>query len=310
MNEPTPSIRNGQWHQETITPDLVQAERVKEVLYQGKTAFQEVLIQDTACFGRSLVLDDKTQSTEVDEFVYHEAIVHPSMVAHTNPRTVFIAGGGEGATAREALSHRRVEKVVMVDIDREVVELCQRYLPNHHRGAFDDPRLDLHHMDAFKYLEDTSERFDVVVIDVPDPLEGGPAYLLFTQEFYRLLRERLNPGGLMVAQSGPTGPAFYEQCFSAVANTVGSVFPAVYLSEAFIPSFGATWGFVVGSLEPDPSALTAEEVDQRISERIKGTLRYFDGTTRDGMFSVPRYLRDAVASEERIITRSDPLFVT
>ena len=310
MNEPTFRVRNGHWHHETITPDLVQAERVKKVLYEGRTAYQEVLIQDTACFGRSLVLDGKTQSTEVDEFVYHEALVHPSMLAHADPRTVFIAGGGEGATAREVLSHGTVERVVMVDIDREVVELCRRHLPNHHRGAFDDPRMELHHMDAFKFLEDTPERFDVVVIDVPDPLEGGPAYLLFTQEFYGLLKDRLKPGGLMVAQSGPTGPAFYEQCFSAVANTVGSVFPAVYLSEAFVPSFGATWGFVVGSLESDPTALSTEEVDRRIAERINGELRYFDGTTRDGMFSVPKYLRDAVADESRVITRSKPLFVT
>lgn len=300
---------SGDWHYETITPDLVQAERVYKVLFEGKTAFQEVLVQDTACFGRSLVLDGKTQSTEVDEFVYHEALVHPSMIAHPNPKSVFVAGGGEGATIREALAHKSVTNVVMVDIDREVVELCREHLPNHHRGSFDDPRLKLVHGDALEYLENTDELFDIAIIDVPDPLEAGPAYLLFTQEFYSLLRDRLNPEGIMVAQSGPTGPAFYEQCFSAVVNTIGSVFPKVVLSEAFVPSFGTTWGFVIGSLGPDPAALSVDEVDARIGERISSELGYFDGVTQRGMLSVPKFLRQAVADEKRIITKADPLFV-
>ncbi|MDP6454443.1 MAG: fused MFS/spermidine synthase, partial [SAR202 cluster bacterium] len=213
----------GDWHYELITPGLLQTEQRLQVFYRGQTEYQHVEVMDGATFGRTLVLDGKTQSTEVDEFAYHEALVHPSMIAHPNPKSVFVAGGGEGATIREVMSHKSVEQVVMVDIDKQVVDLCREYLPNHHQGSFDDPRLELHHMDALKFLEDTKLRFDVVIIDVPDPLEAGPAVFLFTQEFYTLLKDRLNPDGLMVAQSGPTGPAFYEQCFSAVANTVGSV---------------------------------------------------------------------------------------
>ena len=299
----------GDWHYELITPGLVQTEQRLRVFYRGQTEYQHVEVMDGATFGRTLVLDGKTQSTEVDEFAYHEALVHPSMIAHPNPKSVFVAGGGEGATIREVMSHRSVEQVVMVDIDKQVVDLCREYLPNHHKGSFDDPRLDLHHMDALKFLEDTSLRFDVVIIDVPDPLETGPAYLLFTQEFYSLLKERLRPGGLMVAQSGPTGPAFYEQCFSAVANTVGSVFSGVYLSEAFVPSFGTTWGFVIGSTGPDPTSLSVEETDSRISDRIDGELRFLDGLTLRGMTSVPKYLRKAVDAEEKIITRDNPIFV-
>ena len=299
----------GDWHYELITPGLLQTEQRLRVFYRGQTEYQHVEVMDGATFGRTLVLDGKTQSTEVDEFAYHEALVHPSMIAHPNPKSVFVAGGGEGATIREVMSHRSVEQVVMVDIDKQVVDLCREYLPNHHKGSFDDPRLDLHHMDALKFLEDTSLRFDVVIIDVPDPLEAGPAYLLFTQEFYSLLKERLRPGGLMVAQSGPTGPAFYEQCFSAVANTVGSVFSGVYLSEAFVPSFGTTWGFVIGSTGPDPTSLSVEETDSRISDRIDGELRFLDGLTLRGMTSVPKYLRKAVDAEEKIITRDNPIFV-
>jgi len=299
----------GDWHYELITPGLLQVEERLQVFFRGQTEFQHVEVMDGGAFGRTLILDGKTQSTETDEFAYHEALVHPTMIAHPNPTSVFVAGGGEGATIREVFAHRSVEQVVMVDIDKQVVDLCREYLPNHHQGSFDDPRLELHHMDALKFLEDTALRFDVVIIDVPDPLEAGPAYLLFTQEFYTLLKDRLKPGGLMVAQSGPTGPAFYEQCFSAVANTVGSVFKNVYLSEAFVPSFGTTWGFVIGSTGPDPTALSVAETDARIADRIDGDLRFFDGVTLRGMTSVPKYLREAVATEDRIITPDSPIFV-
>ena len=148
-----------------------------------------------------------------------------------------------------------------------------------------------------------------MIIDVPDPLEVGPAVMLYTKEFYAMVRERLHPGGLIVAQSGPTGPSFYEQCFSAVASTIGSVFPTVALSETFVPSFGSTWGFVIGSLGPDPSGLSIEEVDRRLAARVDGDLRYFDGATLMGMVCVPKYLRESVANERRIITRDNPLFV-
>ncbi len=302
-------LPDGDWHFELITPDLYQAERIKRVHYSGRTPYQEVVVQDGAAFGMSLVLDGKTQSTEVDEFAYHEGLVHPAMIAHPEPRSVFVAGGGEGATIRETLKHNTVQSAVMVDIDKEVVDLCREHLPRHHQGSFDDPRLRLVHADAYAYLEETGDLFDVAIIDVPDPLEVGPAYLLYTREFYSLVKSRLTAQGLVVVQAGPTGPSFYEQCFSAVANTMASVFPTVTLSETFVPAFGSTWGFVIGSLGSDPYSLTVEEVDNRLATRGIAELRYFDGVTLKGMTRVPKYLRESVANERRIITRDSPLFV-
>ena len=125
MRTPPP----GDWHYELITPDLYQAERIRKVYYSGRTEYQDAVVQDGAAFGMSLVLDGKTQSTEVDEFAYHEGLVHPAMISHPAPRSVFVAGGGEGATIREALKHRTVERVVMVDIDEKVVELSGLIFP-------------------------------------------------------------------------------------------------------------------------------------------------------------------------------------
>jgi spermidine synthase len=309
MKRPPAPKAGERWHFEIVSPGLVAGYLVKRKLYDGKTSFQHVVVHDTAALGRILVLDDKSQFSEADEFIFHEALVQPSMIAHPNPKRVFIAGGGEGATAREALSHRSVERVVMVDIDKKVVELCRKHLQVFHRGTFDDPRLEVRHEDALKYLEQTKERFDVVVVDVPDPLEAGPAWQLFTQEFYRLIKRRLNPGGMMVAQSGPTGPVYAKNCFTAIAKTMESVFPVSGQCEAFIPAFQTTWGFVFGSLGPDPRRLTSAQVDKRIASRATYPLRYYDGVTHQGMFSLPKYLRDAIAAEKRVITKKTPIFI-
>ena len=119
----------------------------------------------------------------------------------------------------------------------------------------------------------------------------------------------MNKDGLVVAQSGPTGPAFMEQCFSAVSNTMASVFPSVNVYEAFIPSFGTTWGFVMGSNSLDPSELSIQEIDARIRSRIDNELGFYDGVTHTGMFNIPKYLRESINKETRVITKSNPLFV-
>lgn len=300
------------WHLEYITPALVQAAELRRIVHSGRTRYQQVSVLETVPFGRSLVLDGKTQSSEADEFVYHEGLVQPAMMAHPGPQRVFIAGGGEGATAREMLRHTSVTQVVMVDLDQEVVELCRQHLPNHHRGAFDDPRLQLHHADALAFLEGTQETFDVVVIDASDPLEGGPAYLLYTQEFYRLVRSRLSPGGLMVTQAGPAGPINHTELFTAIRRTMASVFPQCFPYRVYVPSFGTTWGFIIGGQEqtPDVADLPPEEIERRLAARLSSPLRYYDGITHRGLFALPKYLREAFADEERLITVDAPLYAT
>jgi spermidine synthase len=267
-----------------------------------------VQVLDTFDFGRCLILDGKTQSSEADEFVYHEALVHPALVTHSNPVTVFIAGGGEGATLREALAHNTVKRAVMVDLDGEVVDICRRFLPNHHRGAFDDPRTELHFRDAKQYLETTGDTYDVIIIDLPDPQEEGPASFLYTQSFYSLLRRRLNPGGMVAVQSEPC-MAGNLKAFTAISNTLESVFPRVFPYHAMVPSFSFDWGFNLASLGPNPRELTAQEVDRRLKERGCGSLRSYDGEAHGGLLMLPKHVREALAEETRVITEDDPLVV-
>jgi len=296
------------WFVEFVDPHTIQQFAIKDILYHGRTKYQQVEVIETLSFGTALVLDGKIQSCERDEFIYHEALVHPPMVLHPHPETVFIAGGGEGATLREVLAHKTVKRVVMVDIDAEVIEICKRLLPEHHQGSFDDPRVELLHEDAKAYLINTSEKFDVVIIDLPEPIEGGPAYLLYTQKFYEMLKTKFTEGATFALQSGSTCLGI-TNIYTAVNNTLKTAFPIVVPYQANVPSFGGPWGFSLASLAADPLGLSPQEVDRRITERVNKTLRFYDGHTHQGLFYIPKFIRDDMAKETIIITEDNPVFI-
>ncbi|MDY6912245.1 MAG: polyamine aminopropyltransferase [Chloroflexota bacterium] len=296
------------WFMEFVTPDTIQQFAVKGVLYYGQSEFQKVEMIETMAYGKCLILDGKIQSCESDEFIYHEALVQPPMILHPNPETVFIAGGGEGATLREVLSHNTVKEVVMVDIDKEVIQLCKQYLPDHHLGSFDDPRVKLLHTDAKKYLQETEKKFDVVIIDLPEPIEGGPAYLLYTQKFYEMLKTKMAEDATFALQSGATLLGI-TNVYTAVNNTLKTAFPVVTPYEASVPSFGGPWGFTLASMMLNPLDLSMEEVDRRIANRITRPLRFYDGYTHQGLFYIPKYLRELMAKETTVITEDNPVFI-
>ena len=284
-----------------ISPDLTVLHSIKERIYSGRTKFQSVDIINTGSYGVCLVLDGKIQSSEADEFIYHEALVHPAMLTHPRPEAVLIAGGGEGATLREVLAHKTVKRAVMVDIDEEVVKLCRRFLPSWHQKAFDDPRAELHFADARQYLEESSDEFDVIIIDLVDPLEQGPARLLYTREFYQIVKQKLGTAGIMSVQAEPSEWKNLDN-FTAIANTLGNVFSIARPYQVHVPSFFGLWGFVAASETLDPARLTFEEIDARISKRISKKLKSYDGLTHQAMFTIPKHIRRQLTAAKRIIT--------
>ena len=300
---------SGKWLLETVYPDLAVMLRVQQVLFSGRTAYQHVEVLESGSFGRSLVLDGKTQSTERDEHIYHQALVQPAMLMHPNPVSVFIGGGGEGGTLREALSHKSVERAVMIDLDQEVVELCRRYLPQHHQGSFDDPRVTLLHQDARGYLERTDEQFDVMIMDLVDPMEGGTAYLLYTQEYYNVVKSRLKPGGILVTQSGPAGLISHQECFTTIYRTLSSIFADTGLYQVHIPAFQTLWGFSLASDSELPK-LSADQVNRLVPERLGRKLDFYDGESHLSMFNLPKFIRRSVAEETRINRDDSPVFMT
>ncbi|MCK5585409.1 polyamine aminopropyltransferase, partial [Candidatus Bipolaricaulota bacterium] len=233
MSGRTPDKRT--WFHDGLTPHLGMVHRVEDFLYSGQSEYQSIEVIKTRSFGTCLVLDGKIQSSEADEFVYHQSLVQPAMITHPNPRHVLIAGGGEGATLREVLRHNSVEKATMVDLDEKVVSICKQYLPSFSAGAFDDPRTELIVGDARKYVEESSQTFDVIIIDLPDPLEGGPAQCLYTREFYTAVKNRLAPGGIMAVQSEPS--RWYDlTAFVAIVRTLRDVYVHASPYQAHIPA--------------------------------------------------------------------------
>ncbi len=299
---------SGKWFLETVFPDLAVMLRVRKVLYSGHTAYQSVEVLESEVFGRSLVLDGKTQSTERDEHIYHEALVHPAMLSHPGPRTVFIGGGGEGGTLREVLAHRDVERVVMVDLDREVVELCRRYLPQLHQGSFDDPRVELRHQDARGYLANSTETFDVMIMDLVDPMEGGPAYLLYTEEFYHIAKARMSPDSILVTQSGPAGLLSHQECFTTIYNTLTGIFNHTAPTQVHVPAFQTLWGLTLASDSPFPDP-SDDQIDGLIAQRIDKPLRFYDGETHRNLFALPKYLRESIRLESRVNRDANPVFM-
>ncbi|TFH36117.1 MAG: polyamine aminopropyltransferase, partial [Dehalococcoidia bacterium] len=257
MSDSSPIRRT--WFHDALSPDLGMIHRVEEYLYAGRSDYQGIEVIRTRSFGACLVLDGKIQSSEADEFIYHESLVQPAMIAHAEPRDVLIAGGGEGATLREVLKHGSVRQVTMVDLDEQVVSVCRRYLPSFSAGAFDDPRTELIVGDARRFVEESPRTFDVIIIDLPDPLEIGPAQLLYTREFYTAVKSRLAPGGIVSVQSESS--RWYDlQAFVAIVRTIGDVFSHTAPYQVHMPSFSSLWGFTTASETLMPEAMSRGEV--------------------------------------------------
>ena len=223
-----------------------------------------MLIADTFNYGRALFLDGSIQSSEDDEALYHEMLVQPAMLRHPNPRDVLIIGGGEGATLREVLVHRSVNSVTMVDLDREVVELCREHLLPWHRGAFDDRRVRLVYGDGRKFVEDDDGHYDVVIVDVVDMLDNGPAQALYTRQFYERLRRRLRPDAIVVVQGLEFSFMDDKPHVALSRHAAGGISGGPQLSRPYSVVFGLAGAFVGQRLgSPRPMARGRHPTDDR-----------------------------------------------
>jgi len=284
----------GDWREFDVAPGERAAYEVVRTLYAGRTRFQHVEIAETRPYGLALFLDGAPQSAVADEFVYHEALVHPALLAQPEPKHVLIAGGGEGATLREVLKHPSVERATMVDIDGELVDLVRTYMEPMHRGAFDDPRADVVIGDALAFLRERDVGYDAIVIDLTDPSEDGPIAALYTEDFYRLAASRLNEGGILVTQAYSFALNNFGW-YARIAKTLAGVFPIVRPYRAEVPFFKDSWGLCTASFARDPAALPEDAVDRLLSARGIVDLRHYDGTTHVSMFALPKYARQALA---------------
>lgn len=290
-----PKTDHWQWYVEQFAPTESHHHAVEETYFAGRTPFQQVAVIRTAAFGKMLVIDGDTQSSQADEKIYHESLVHPALAALSDRREVLILGGGEGATLREVLRNPGVSRCTMVDIDGEVVELAKRYLPEWSAGAFEDPRARVVVGDALAFLRDDGGTYSAIVSDLTEPLPDSPSNPLFCDAVFGDIKRRLAPGGVYVLQASTAG--FHNMALHAkMSRTLRRYYRHVRSFFAHVPAFDNEWGFLACSDAVDVSASTPERIENYVAQ-LRGKNFFYDSETHMRLFSLPLYLRRELAKE-------------
>jgi spermidine synthase len=276
--------------QETLYDAISQDFRIDKMYFEQKTEHQHLMIFHNAMLGRVMTLDGVVQTTEVDEFIYHEMMAHVPIFAHGQAKRVLIIGGGDGGMLREVLRHKAVEHVTMVEIDSAVIDMAKEYLPNHSAGAFDDERAHIVIADGMDYVRETDDRFDVIISDSTDPI--GPGEVLFSDDFYAQCKRILNEGGVMATQNGV---AFFQiDEVKTTSERMGQHFSDQTFYSAAVPTYyGGVMTFAWGS---DNTALRTVPLDE-LQHRFESAgfkTRYYSPQVHIASFALPQYIVDAL----------------
>ena len=282
-----PSSKADELLLEWLNHDSAFGYRAERRLETVRSQYQTVEVFDTPQFGKLFRLDGWYMTSEKDEFFYHEPIVHCAALAHPNPKSALVIGGGDGGSSEELLKHGTIERVVMAELDPEVVRVATRYLGSVHRGAFDDPRLQVHIGDGFEFTARLGETFDLIVFDLTDP--DTPAARLYTPEFFEMAKRALNPGGAISLHIG--SPIFQPERVRRLLADLRSVFAIVRPLGLYIPLYGAYWGLAVVSDSLDPRTVEPQLIETRLQERGVGDLQLYNSELHPALFALPNFYR-------------------
>lgn len=275
---------------ETLFRGYGQTFDVDRVLFESETDHQHLIIFENSAFGTVMALDGIIQTTERDEFIYHEMMVHVPILAHDNPRRVLIIGGGDGGSLRETLKHSVVEEVTQVEIDASVIDMCKTFLPGHSAGAYDNPRAKIIIGDGFAYVRECEEKYDIIVCDSTDPV--GPGEVLYSEAFYAGCRRTLNDDGIFV---GHAGVAWFQTAEALVVHErLRRSFDSVNFFAAAIPTYiGGIMIFPFASNRSDAAGAALDTISARF--RAAGiSTRYYTPRVHVGAFGIPQYFSDAL----------------
>lgn len=261
------------WYGELQTPDVKLSMKASKLLFSGKSKYQKIEIIENKTYGRVLFIDGTFQLTERDEFIYHEILAHVPLFSIENPQNVLIIGGGDGGLARECLKHK-IKSVHLVEIDEMVVMLSKKYLPSL-SSSFKDSRIKVTIEDGAKFIKETDEKFDAILIDSTDPV--GPASALFTADFYRNAKRILKDGGIIGSQTG--SPFLYPEHLKNAYFNMKNVFKHVNVYTAIVPTYpSGLWSFTFAS---------DEEIKRRREVNIDTS--YYNETIHDSK-AVPQFV--------------------
>jgi len=261
-----------------------------KTVYTEQTEYQHLAIIETNEFGRALVLDGVIQTTERDEFIYHEMIAHPALISHPHPQKVLVIGGGDGGTVKEILKHQTIQQVDLVEIDGKVIWASKEYLPRISCGL-NDKRVNIFIEDGLKFIKKKQNYYDAVIIDSSDPV--GPAVALFSEGFYRDVYNSLQQDGIMVAQT--ESPQFNADLLASVNKKLSGIFPITRTFLTSIASYiGGFFSFTVGSKEYDP---LAAKVEQKMLTKMN--LKYYNSDIHKACFALPNFVRQLLIKEDQ-----------
>ncbi|HEX8587166.1 polyamine aminopropyltransferase [Pseudomonas sp.] len=278
-------------YQETLYEGYGQRFRMEKMLHEVRTEHQHLVIFQNPRMGRVMALDGVIQTTEADEFIYHEMLTHVPILAHGRAKRVLIIGGGDGGMLREVAKHATVEHITMVEIDGTVVEMCKEYLPNHSKGAFDDSRLNLVIDDGMRFVANTQEKFDVIISDSTDPI--GPGEVLFSENFYQACHRCLNEGGILVTQNGT--PFMQLSEVQTTAGRMNGLFADWHFYQAAVPTYiGGAMTFAWGSTDSQHRKISLDTLRQRFAGSGIVT-RYYNPEVHLGAFALPQYVLQAIS---------------
>ena len=255
-----------------------------------RSRYQDVEVHDSVAFGRLFRLDGHFMTSEKDEFFYHENLVHIAALAHPEPTRALIVGGGDGGSAEELLKHPSMATVTIAEIDAAVVDIARRHFRTVHRGALDDPRVSVRIEDGFRFVENASEQFDLIVLDLTDP--GGPSTALYTASFYEACAARLAPQGAMTMHIA--SPVAHAERIRGVLGELRVAFARVTPYLTSVPLYGGLWMMACCSQTLDPRAHDAAAIDARIAARGIGALQYVNGETYRAALALPNFVRALV----------------
>ncbi|PLA74039.1 polyamine aminopropyltransferase [Hydrogenovibrio sp. SC-1] len=286
------STQTAKKYLETLYPSWGQQFVIDEVLFEVDTGHQHLVIFKNDQWGTVMALDGVIQTTEKDEFIYHEMMTHVPMLAHGHAKKVLIIGGGDGGILREVLKHSCVESVTQVEIDQQVIDMCVQYLPNHSAGAFEDPKANIVIADGVDFVTDCAEQFDVIISDSTDPI--GPGEVLFTSRFYQGIQRCLNPGGVFVAQNGVSFMQT-DEVFTTFKRLT-PLFQQASFYAAAVPTYVGgimtfAWATDQAALKQQPLAVIQSRYDAAGIQT-----RFYTPELHLGAFALPKYVQDAMQS--------------
>ncbi|MFZ6768978.1 polyamine aminopropyltransferase [Undibacterium sp. Di26W] len=278
---------------EALSNNSFAATRINQVVARHTSAMQDIEIAETTDFGKVMRIDGAMMTSEKDEFFYHECLVHPAAIAHPEPRTALIIGGGDGGSCEELLKHPSITSVTLCEIDADVVAMARQHLGKIHRGTLDDSKIQHRYEDGFAYIGSSTDCYDLILLDLTDPVSptgNSLAATCMTPAFFQACARRLTAQGMLVLHLG--SPFYHPERFSATLAKLRTAFAQIHPYTVFIPLYGALWGMAIASKELNPQAILASTVNQRIKHRGLPLLKYYNADVHQALFALPNYVKD------------------